>query len=160
APVDHFAIGFEMRSEMNAPPKPMMPAKIASIPTLSPLCARNRSAPRSDAVMLSTTMTAMLVTISRKMRFMCASERDVVLEIVELATLAGRLRRRRFGSSATLRAFCGSASARFTLPAAHALARTQHLHDVGHDLRRVFVLPILVLPLARLQASLAGALAV
>jgi hypothetical protein len=48
----------------------MMPAKIASAVTLRPLCARNRSAPRSDAVMLSTTITAMLVRMRRKMRFM------------------------------------------------------------------------------------------
>ena len=40
APVDIFAIIFEMRSEMNAPPKPMMPEKIASIGTLRPLPAR------------------------------------------------------------------------------------------------------------------------
>src|SRR5438132_12091305 len=79
-------------------------------------------------------------------------ERDVVLEIVELARagLRGRLGRRALGRP-------GLALRRLALrggAAAHALARAEHLHLVGDDLRHVLVLPVLVLPLARLQAAL------
>src|SRR5688572_6266149 len=151
APVVHLAIGLEMASEMNAPPKPMRPAKIARLATLSPLSARKRSAPRRDAVMVSTTITAMLVTISRKMRFIevspfSPSERDVVLEVVELAP--------RFGSRFALGfrpAGGGALRGGLAIGAAHPLPGAQHLHDVGDDLGRVLVGSVLVLPLARLE---------
>src|SRR5258706_8145838 len=79
------------------------------------------------------------------------SKRNVVLEVIEFSAALGRRLRRR-GTRG--RALLGAAPSRFRCPgaAAHALARAQHLHLVGDDFRRVLVGPVLVLPLARLQA--------
>src|SRR5258708_25150169 len=79
------------------------------------------------------------------------SKRYVVLEIIELAAaLGGRLRRGARAARLLGAAGFGCAAA----SRAHALARAQHLHLVGDDLRHVLVLALLVLPLARLHASL------
>jgi len=39
-PVDHFAIGFEMSSEMNEPVNPTINENTSNIPTLSPFSLR------------------------------------------------------------------------------------------------------------------------
>jgi hypothetical protein len=81
-----------------------------------------------------------------------STERDVVFEVVELAArLAGRRGLARRGR-ALRRAAARIAIAHVGRVAAHALARAQHLHGVGHDLGGVLVLAVLVLPLARLEA--------
>ena len=69
APVDHLAIGLEMSSERNAPPKPNR-ADIPSRATrFRPFSVRMRSRPSTLAAMDSTIMIAMLVAISRNTRF-------------------------------------------------------------------------------------------
>src|SRR5438094_8109949 len=88
------------------------------------------------------------------------SERNIVFHVVELA---GRLLRGGLGLADL--ALGGLALGGLGLGAlprglarlarlAGAGARAQHLHDVAADLGRVAVLPFLVLPLARAQASL------
>src|SRR5256714_1287322 len=77
-----------------------------------------------------------------------SSKRYVVFEVVELsATGFRRLGLRRLGSAFRARAAAGRVAI------APALARAEHLHDVRDDLGGVLVLAVLVLPLARLQAS-------
>src|SRR6185437_5384344 len=78
------------------------------------------------------------------------SERDVVLEIVELA--ARRLRRGLPGRGARRTRLALAAFALRSRPATHSLARAEHLHGVRDDFGRVLVDAVLVLPLARLEA--------
>src|SRR5206468_6892220 len=86
---------------------------------------------------------------------MIPSERNVVFHVVELA-------RRLLGGGLGLGGLALGGLALGALPRrlarlarlAGAGARPQHLHDVAADLGRVAVLPFLVLPLARAQASL------
>jgi len=40
APVDHFAMVFDIMSEMKAPPKPIRPENTSSMPRLRPLALR------------------------------------------------------------------------------------------------------------------------
>src|SRR3989449_844253 len=82
------------------------------------------------------------------------SERNIVFHVVELAggLLRGWLA---LGGAFGLGGGLGlGARARGLARLAGAGARPQHLHDVAADLGRVAVLPLLVLPLARAQASL------
>src|SRR5213596_724692 len=80
------------------------------------------------------------------------SERNIVFHIVELA---GGLLRGRLGLGGLAFGGLGLGALRRGLARlAGAGARPQHLHDVAADLGRVAVLPLLVLPLARAQASL------
>src|SRR5450432_2408746 len=75
APVVHFAIDFDMSSEMIAPVKPMTAEYTSSAPGLSPLAASIWFRPSALVTTLSTSITAMLVTRNRKMRFMDSSVR-------------------------------------------------------------------------------------
>ena len=70
APVDHFAIGLEMRSEMNEPVNPTTAENTSNMPMFSPLAVRKRFTPRIESVTDSTSITAMLVTRKSTMRFM------------------------------------------------------------------------------------------
>src|SRR5687767_851117 len=78
------------------------------------------------------------------------SERNVVFHVVELPRRLLRRRRLRLGGAGLRR----RRRARLALAArlAAALAPAEHLHHVGADFRRVAVLAVLVLPLARAQA--------
>ena len=71
APVIIFALHFDIRSEMNEPPKPITAANINNalklIPT--PCSSSIRSTPSSCRVTLSTSTMARLVTRYRKIRF-------------------------------------------------------------------------------------------
>src|SRR5882672_9315351 len=80
--------------------------------------------------------------------YIADSERNVVLHVVELARrlLCRRSARRSASGLGGLH--------RFRTRLAAASARAEHLHRVGDDLGRVAVLPFLVLPFARAQASL------
>ena len=69
APVDHFATGFDMSSEMIAPPKPKTAENTSSGPRLSPSCAIARSMPNSFSTIDRTTMTARLVRTKSTIRF-------------------------------------------------------------------------------------------
>src|SRR5258705_10166799 len=73
-------------------------------------------------------------------------ERDVVVETVPL-----RARRHRLGM---FLGFAGLAGFAALARAAGAAAAAQHLHVVRDDFRRVTVVALLVLPLARAQPSL------
>src|SRR2546427_9413214 len=89
------------------------------------------------------------------------SERNIVFHVVELASglLRGRLGLRRLALGALALGGLGlGALARGLARLAGAGARPQHLHDVAADLGAVAVLTLLVLPLARAQASLDGTL--
>ena len=76
APVVHLAIGLLINNEMNAPPKPMIMAKPSSAPKFKPLAVKKRLTPNKEATTPSTSITARLVTINRKIRFMCSFETD------------------------------------------------------------------------------------
>src|SRR6267142_3086374 len=79
-------------------------------------------------------------------------ERNIVFHVVELA---GGLLRVRLGLRGLALGGLGlGALARGLARLAGAGARAQHLHDVAANLGAVAVLPLLVLPLARAQASL------
>jgi len=69
APVDHLAMGLEIRSEKNEPTKPTTAEKTSSMPTLRPCSVMNLSTPSTDSVMDNTIITAMLVMRNRTMRF-------------------------------------------------------------------------------------------
>src|SRR5687768_17255937 len=81
--------------------------------------------------------------------YIADSERNVVFHVVELAGRLLRRRRLRLGGAGLRR------PARLALGArlAAAPAPAEHLHHVGADLRRIAVLAVLVLPLARAQAA-------
>src|SRR5690348_13776972 len=114
-----------------------------------PLAYSHRSTPSNWVTIVSTTITAMFVPKKRIRRFMmvgwavgaakgfAASERDVVLEVVELA--AGGLGPGRARRAARRTSLGGLALRDAGAAAAHALARAQHLHGVGHDLGGVLV---------------------
>src|SRR5882672_12025315 len=88
---------------------------------------------------------------------MIPSERNIVFHVVELA---GGLLRARLGlrglalGGLALGGLGLGALPRGLARLAGAGARPQHLHDVAANLGAVAVLPLLVLPLARAQASL------
>src|SRR5712692_5846802 len=69
APVDHSAICFEIRSEMNEPPKPISSENHRSVSRLRPFCVRNWSTPSTLAMTDSSSTTAKLVARKRTMRF-------------------------------------------------------------------------------------------
>src|SRR5229473_6277285 len=86
-----------------------------------------------------------------------SSERNIVFHVVELAggLLRGRLGLRCLALRGLALGGLGlGALARGLARLAGAGARPQHLHDVAANLGAVAVLPLLVLPLARAQASL------
>src|SRR5258706_3220018 len=65
----NFAMGLEIASEKKEPTKPTTTENTASIGTLRPLPARNRSAPSNDSTTVSTTPTARLVSRNRTILF-------------------------------------------------------------------------------------------
>ena len=69
APVLNLAIGLEMSSEINAPPKPITSENMASAVKSSPLAVKKRSTPKMRVVINNTAMTATLVRISSMTRF-------------------------------------------------------------------------------------------
>jgi hypothetical protein len=71
APVDHFAICFDMRSEMIAPVKPTTAENTSSPPRFIPVCAAiARSSPSRRSTIDRTSTTARFVTMRSRMRFM------------------------------------------------------------------------------------------
>src|SRR4051812_43971148 len=70
APVLHFAIVFDIASEMNEPPKPMTAENTSSIWRLRPSAVRKRSTPSTLTTTDSTSITARLVTRNSTIRFM------------------------------------------------------------------------------------------
>src|SRR6266852_2110823 len=86
APVDHSAICLEIRSDMNDPPKPITRESQSSVSRLRPFSVRNRSTPSALATTESSSTTARLVAIKRKMRFMVS----VSASIRKLAARWGR----------------------------------------------------------------------
>src|SRR3974390_733693 len=70
APVDHSATCLEMRSEMNAPPNPMIAENHRRFSMLRPFWVRIESTPSRLATIESSSTTARLVATKRKMRFM------------------------------------------------------------------------------------------
>src|SRR5882762_3380483 len=86
APVDHSAICLDMRSDMKAPPKPISSENQSSDSRSRPFCVRNRSTPSTLAMTESSSTTARLVAMKRRMRFMFS----VSASIDELAARWGR----------------------------------------------------------------------
>src|SRR3569623_861002 len=70
APVDHLAIGLLINKEKIDPVNPTTSENTSSIGKLRPALVRKRSTPSRDSTMLITAITAMLVAMNRKMRFM------------------------------------------------------------------------------------------
>src|SRR6266850_385100 len=70
APVDHSAICLEMRSDMKEPPKPISSENQSSDWRSRPFSVRNRSTPSTLAMTESSSTTARLVAMKRRMRFM------------------------------------------------------------------------------------------
>src|SRR5262245_5967238 len=70
APVDIFAIGLEVSSEMMEPPKPMIAENTSREPRLRPCSVRKRSTPRRLATTDSTSSTAKFVRRKSTIRFM------------------------------------------------------------------------------------------
>ena len=73
APVDILAIHLLISKEMNAPPKPITAAKPSKAPRFKPLLVRKRFTPNKLATTPNTNITARLVTMNKKMRFMSSS---------------------------------------------------------------------------------------
>ncbi len=73
APVDHFAIVFDSSKEMNAPPNPRMAENASSAPRFNPFAASAWLRPSRLVTIVSTTITARLVTRNRMTRFMRSS---------------------------------------------------------------------------------------
>ncbi|MNN51076.1 hypothetical protein D3C81_1656940 [compost metagenome] len=69
APVDHFAIGLLINSEMMEPVKPTTSENTSSIGRFRPACEMKRSTPSSDRTTDITAMTAIFVAMNRKIRF-------------------------------------------------------------------------------------------
>ena len=69
APVDHLAIGLDISSEMNEPPKPMISENTSSMGIFRPFALRKRSTPSTLSATDSTSMMATLVIRNRTMRF-------------------------------------------------------------------------------------------
>src|SRR5450759_3976174 len=69
ARVDHFAIGFDINSEINEPPKPTTSENTSSALTLMPLSVRKRSTPSTLSTTDSTSITARLVSRNNTIRF-------------------------------------------------------------------------------------------
>src|SRR5574344_2569827 len=74
-PILILAIGLLIKSEMIAPPKPMMKANTSSEPRLRPLAVRNRFTPSKLAVIPSTATTATLVNKNKAIRFIVAQKK-------------------------------------------------------------------------------------
>src|SRR5690606_11025570 len=93
----------------------------------------------------------------RRHRCHC-SERDVVVEISRRACPGRRRRTRAATATATATATAAAGLARIACLLRGATAATaaaaQHLHFAGHHLGGVAIIALLVLPLARLQATL------
>jgi len=70
APIDHFAMVLDRRSETIDPVKPTTAENTRSEPMFSPFAVRYRFTPRIDSVMDSTNITAMLVMRKSTIRFM------------------------------------------------------------------------------------------
>jgi hypothetical protein len=70
APVDHFAIGFEISSEKNAPAKPTTAEKTSSPVTLIPSAVSHVFRPSTLMITDSSTTTARLVARNRTILFM------------------------------------------------------------------------------------------
>ena len=71
APTERFAIHFDMASEMNEPVKPTTKDMTSKLLMLCPVTAWVVFTPRIDNTNEMTNMTAMLVRMKRKIRFMC-----------------------------------------------------------------------------------------
>src|SRR5436190_14690730 len=69
APVDHFAIDFDIRSEMIAPTNPTTNENRSSDGTSIPFACTTRSSPRRRSTIDSTSTTARLVMRNRMIRF-------------------------------------------------------------------------------------------
>ena len=69
APVDHFAIGFEIKSEINEPVKPTTAENANNIHKFRPLAVINWLTPSALVTIVSTSMMAILVSRNKNTRF-------------------------------------------------------------------------------------------